>query len=256
MVKDTFSIIPTVVLENADLSPADKLIFSVLFGFRLTQKCWASNNYISEKTKISIPTVNRSLKTLEKYGFISRVTTQEGMIKKREIVIAEIEEVGIKLVEVQNDPPHDQNDQTDDQNDRGSNQNDHLPMIKMISTPDQNDQSIDNIINNIIDNVIEEEPKHAVKLSDGEESKFVFLKTSEKKKLIERFKKQFGNDFYRDYLMFAVEALDSYIANEKKGKKYKDHYKVLINWPMEKAIAKFNLDQQQRGHNERRLKNL
>lgn len=254
MVKDTFSIIPTLVLESEKLSPADKLIFSVLFGFRLTQKCWASNDYISDKTKISIPTVNRSLKTLERYGFISRVTTQSGMIKKREIIISDIEDIGINLSEVRNDPSYDQNDQTHDQNDTTTNQIDHPPMIKMISPHDQNDQSIDNIINNIIDKNIHTQ-KIPAKLSDGEESKVVLLTNPEKKKLLERFKKQFGEDFYRDYLMFAVEALDSYITNDKKGRKYKDHYKVLIGWPLEKAIQKFNLDQQQKGHNERRLRN-
>lgn len=236
MVKDTFSIIPTLVLESEKLSPADKLIFSVLFGFRLTQKCWASNDYISEKTKISIPTVNRSLKTLERYGFISRVTTQTGMIKKREIIISDIEDIGINLSEVRNDPSYDQNDQTHDQNDTTTNQIDHPPMIKMISSDDQNDQSIYNIINN--NNIY---PKTPCKLPDGTNSELVFMTKEQKLKIQDRFLRLFGEDA-QVYLGYAVEALDAYITNNKKARKYKDHYKVLIGWPLEKAQEKFRID--------------
>lgn len=241
MIKDTFSIIPTLVLESEKLSPADKLIFSVLFGFRLTQKCWASNDYISEKTKISIPTVNRSLKTLERYGFISRVTTQSGMIKKREIIISDIEDIGINLQEVQNDPSYDQNDQTHDQNDTTTNQIDHPPMIKMISPHDQNDQSIDNIINNIIDKNTDA-PKIPVKLPNGENSKHIFLTKSEKEMVVVRYKDELGEIFYRDYLLHAIDALEGYLNNNKK--KYKDFYRVLIGWPLKDAKKQLKEDTQ------------
>lgn len=227
MVKDTFSIIPTIVLENELLSPADKLIFSVLFGFRLTQKCWASNNYISEKTKISIPTVNRSLKTLEKYGFISRVTTQEGMIKKREIVISEIEDIGINLSEAQNDTSHDQNDQT-------TNQNDHLSMIKMISTPNQNDQSIDNIINNIIHKPADQKEPCIID-NEGNKSEFVRLSKKDKEKLKQVYEDNFGHEYLR-VMRQAVIALDEWFReNPKKLKASKNHLTRLTGKGLEFA---------------------
>jgi hypothetical protein len=100
------------------------------------------------------------------------------------------------------------------------------------------------------------EGKTPVKLPDGTISQKVFLTADQKEKLVLAFKKQFGLDCFGEYLQLAIQKLDNYITNHKKGQEYVDHYKVVLDWPLEKAIQKFNLDQQQRGHNERRLKNL
>ena len=99
------------------------------------------------------------------------------------------------------------------------------------------------------------EGKTPVKLPDGTISQKVFLTTDQKEKLVLAFKKQFGLDCFGEYLQLAIQKLDNYITNHKKGREYVDHYKVILDWPLEKAIQKFNLDQQQRGHNERRLRN-
>lgn len=80
--------------------------------------------------------------------------------------------------------------------------------------------------------------KTAVKLPDGSISERVFLTTEEKEKLTKAFKKQFGEDSFGEYLQLAVQKLDSYITNHKKGKEYVDHYKVILDWPMEKAVEK------------------
>ena len=99
------------------------------------------------------------------------------------------------------------------------------------------------------------EGKTPVKLPDGTISQKVFLTTDQKEKLVLAFKKQFGLDCFGEYLQLAIQKLDNYITNHKKGREYVDHYKVILDWPLEKAIQKFNLDQQQKGHNERRLRN-
>jgi len=83
--------------------------------------------------------------------------------------------------------------------------------------------------------------KESCRLPDGSNSELVFLTKEQKQKVKERFLKCFGKEA-QNYLSYAVEILDSYITNNKKGQKYKDHYKVLIGWPLEKAQEKYKLD--------------
>lgn len=125
ILNDSFSIIPNFILADKRISPSDKLVYQVLFGFRMANKCWASNEYISERTGLSIPTINRSLLTLEGLGFIFRETKTDKAGKQRTITIPHLDSV----------LPNDQNDQANDQDDQ-------TPMIRMIRPNDQDDQSI------------------------------------------------------------------------------------------------------------------
>lgn len=137
ILNDSFSIIPNFILADKRISPSDKLVYQVLFGFRMANKCWASNEYISERTGLSIPTINRSLLTLEGLGFIFRETKTDKAGKQRTITIPHLNSV----------LPNDQNDQANDQDDQTNDQDDQTPMIRMIRPNDQDDQSIYN--NNI-----------------------------------------------------------------------------------------------------------
>lgn len=97
------------------------------------------------------------------------------------------------------------------------------------------------------------ENKVQAKLSDGSFSK-VWITEEEKEKLKNKFKKKFGEDF-QEYLIGAIEELDNYLTNEEKAQKYVDHYKVMCVWPYKNAIKQYNLDQQRKGHNERKIRN-
>lgn len=56
---------------------------------------------------------------------------------------------------------------------------------------------------------------------------FVFLSTTEHETLLARLGQKFLNR--------CIEILDSYIENNDKGKKYKNHYKVILNWVIQRV---------------------
>ena len=138
MSHDTFSKIPTLILENENLSPSDKLIYAVIYGFKSNENCWASNEYFSKKISISIGSVKRSLDNLEKFGFIIRETTQVGAIRNRQIILNKNNEVHFGPTEVQFEP--------------SGVQSEPRTRSNLIVSEVQFGPSIDNIINKVIDN--------------------------------------------------------------------------------------------------------
>lgn len=230
--------LPKHILSRSDLTPADKLVYMVLFGLKDKSEIWASNDYLAKMTSLSIPTVNRCLKALEKLGLLTRETLQEGLLKKRNIQLIRYD---------QNDHTNDQNDTEHDQNDTEHDQNDHTEMIKMISTDDQNDQSITKY-NNKEENIYtqkkktpsagsqESVPKNKT-LATG--SEHVYLTDEEKEKVTRKFREVFGTD-YQQALEFAVSKLDTWLSNNSKELKRANRcdYRRLIDWPLDAAVER------------------
>ena len=100
MEKDFFqsfwTVIPTIIFEDERVPLRAKKLYGLISS--LTQKegfCWASNNFLSEKSRIPLATVRRYLKLLKKLGYIDyEVNKEEG--NRRKIWIITLVE---KLVE-------------------------------------------------------------------------------------------------------------------------------------------------------------
>ena len=79
-----FLIIPTQLLRDKEIRPAEQLVYGVVYWFHSLKEgvCFASNPAIAEIASISARTVQNSLTVLEKQGYVRR-TFQDG---KRQII--------------------------------------------------------------------------------------------------------------------------------------------------------------------------
>ena len=202
----------------------------VLFGYRLRHKIWASNEYIAERTALSIPTVKRSIKTLCEVGLIVRTTTQEGFTRKRDIKIPEFEHFQAK-----------------DQDDPSKDQIDTLPRIKLIPTKDQDDPSIDKLNKQVLINkkatpppvnILEDlsaPPLIYTRVSedpDEPRSKYVRMSEAEVVKLRNKIDEldlwPALNSKQALYDLFL--SMDVYVSKNPKKNAPENYYRMALNW--------------------------
>ncbi|MCL0091787.1 helix-turn-helix domain-containing protein [Dehalococcoidales bacterium] len=78
-----WTVIPTVIFEDERVPLRAKKLYGLISS--LTQKegyCWASNNFLAEKSKIPLGTVRRYLKLLKKLNYIDCEINEEGNQRK------------------------------------------------------------------------------------------------------------------------------------------------------------------------------
>lgn len=73
------------ILQLSDLTPNDKIILSLIYSFTKVGECFASNEYISERTGIPKRSVERIIAKLEKKHYLffhlSMYTDEKGKVK-------------------------------------------------------------------------------------------------------------------------------------------------------------------------------
>lgn len=62
--------LPEAVLELADLSPTEKMLFAAILPLTFTEPCWAGNEYLAKRIGVSEQTVTNNLGTLHNKGYI------------------------------------------------------------------------------------------------------------------------------------------------------------------------------------------
>lgn len=65
----TYVVMPVELLQNKDLTPAEKILYCYLTVFK-KQCCFQSNDAISEATGIEVRSIQRGLKKLAELGYI------------------------------------------------------------------------------------------------------------------------------------------------------------------------------------------
>jgi hypothetical protein len=79
-----WTVIPTVIFEDERVPLRAKKLYGLISS--LTQKegfCWASNNFLSERSKIPLGTVRRYLKLLKKLKYVDyEINKEEGNQRK------------------------------------------------------------------------------------------------------------------------------------------------------------------------------
>lgn len=211
MIENTYSIIPTFVMDNDNLSSNEKLLYGRISS--LSNKrgyCFASNAYFAEKFKTTQRCIQKWLKKLK----------EENLIEIEFAYVKGTKQVEKRLIRQTLFVHMDMND----------NSGGGEPEFVTGGEPEFVDNNISNSnnsyypINNISINNSDGEQKEE-KFACGE-FKNVYLTEAQAEKLEHEV---YGNI---EDLKVAVQILDTYIENSPKGKKYKNHYAVLCkhNW--------------------------
>lgn len=269
-----FCAVPISVLKRTDFTSTEKLLYSVLLGFQANGDSWASNEYLAEILGCNTSTIVRSLQDLERKGGIKRDTQQINKFKK---------ERTIKALNLSVNPQM-QNAPTEDAK-CTSYQMQNAPRTQMQNAPILNKSLLNNGLEkeksaskesphipaeilelkkkavtmkdqlNTAEVVTDRQGRKRVKLSNGKVQdanfKNIFLTKEEKQKVIERFTKEFPED-YSHYLYLAMEKLNDWIdANKTKALGLSCHYRTLLKWPLADAkkahiddLRTFNAEQQ------------
>lgn len=70
--KFSYSIIPTSVMQDADLSSSEKLLFGVIMRYANNNQkcCWATNSTLAKELAITSVRVSQLIRHLQKFGYI------------------------------------------------------------------------------------------------------------------------------------------------------------------------------------------